>query len=110
MPTASTFTNKIEVDKSLITKQRLVAPQYIIKFSKDKNDWYTVWNNSIIAKYNGEKGKPVIPMRPYLDELYNVDQVKAVIELFDTKSFQFRNLITQKRFQSELKLLKPRNN
>ena len=110
MPTASTFTNKIEVDKSLITKQRLVAPQYVIKFSKDKNDWYTVWNNSIIAKYNGEKGKPVIPMRPYLDELYNVDRVKAVIELFDTKSFQFRNLITQKRFQNELKLLKPRNN
>ena len=49
-------------------------------------------------------------MRPYLDELYNVDRVKAVIELFDTKSFQFRNLITQKRFQNELKLLKPRNN
>ena len=49
-------------------------------------------------------------MRPYLDELYNVDKVKAVIELFDTKSFQFRNLITQKRFQNELRLLKPRNN
>lgn len=42
MPQASTFTNVIDMDKSLITKQRLVAPQYIIKFSKDRNDWYTV--------------------------------------------------------------------
>ena len=110
MSQASTFTNKIDVDKSLITKQRLVAPQYVIKFSKDKNDWYTVWNNAIVAKYQGEKGKPVIPMRPYLDELYSMEGVKAVIEQFDTRSYQFRNLITQKRFQSELRLLKPRNN
>lgn len=42
MPQASTFTNQIDVDKTLITKRRLVAPQYIIKFSKDRNDWYTV--------------------------------------------------------------------
>ena len=110
MPQASTFTNAIDMDKSLITKQRLVAPQYIIKFSKDKNDWYTVWNNNIVAKYQGEKGKPVIPMRPYLDELYSMEGVKAVIEQFDTRSYQFRNLITFKRFQSELRLLKPRNN
>lgn len=110
MPQSSTFTNVIDMDKSLITKQRLVAPQYIVKFSKDRNDWYTVWNNSIVAKYQGEKGKPVIPMRPYLDELYSMEGVKAVIEQFDTRSYQFRNLITFKRFQSELRLLKPRNN
>lgn len=109
-PQSSTFTNKIDVDKSLITKQRLVAPQYIVKFSKDKNDWYTVWNNNIVAKYQGEKGKPVIPMRPYLDELYSTDRVMIVLEQYDTRCYQFRNLITQKRFQSELRLLKPRNN
>lgn len=110
MPTASTFTNKIDVDKSLITKQRLISPLMVIKFSKNKGDWYTVWNNNIVAPYNGEKGKPVIPMRPYLDELYSMDKVKAVIEVFDTRSFLFRNMITQKRFQNELRLLKPRNN
>lgn len=42
MPRASTFTNKIDADKSLITKERLIAPQYVIKFSKDRGDWYTV--------------------------------------------------------------------
>lgn len=109
MPTASTFTNKVEVDKSLVTKKRLVEPLYIIKFSKNQGDWFTVWNNNIIAPYNKEKGKPVISMRPYLDEVYTMEGVKAVIETFDTRSYQFRNLITFKRFQSEMALLKPRN-
>lgn len=38
MPTASTFTNKVETDKGLVTKTRLVQPLYIIKFSKDQGD------------------------------------------------------------------------
>lgn len=42
MPTASTFTNKVETDKSLVTKQRLIEPLYIVKFSKDMGDWFTV--------------------------------------------------------------------
>lgn len=108
MPTASTFTNSIELDKSLICKDRLKAPVAIVKFSKDKRDWFTIWNNNIVTFYNGEKGKPVFAMRPYLDELYSTDRVNAMIELFDTRSLQFRNMITFKRFQTEMSLLKPR--
>lgn len=107
MPEASTFTNKIETDNTLITKQPLVAPQYVIKFQKTKDTWFTVWNNNIVAQFNGEK-KPIRAMRPYLDELYNVEMPKNVITMFDSRSFQFRNLITFKRFQKELELLKPR--
>ena len=108
MPEASTFTNKIETDKTLITKQRLKSPTAIIKFSKMKSDWYTIWDGNIICKFNGEKGKRVIAMRPYLDEVYNQDLVNNILLLFDTRCLQFRNLITFKRFQAELALLKPR--
>ena len=107
LPGASTFTNKIDTDNTLIDKSQLVAPNYIIKFNKDKNHWYTVWNGNIIAKYNGEK-KPVIAMRPYLDEQFNVELQKNIITLFDSRSLSFRNLITFKKFQSDLELLKPR--
>ena len=107
MPTASTFTNKIETDKTLITKQRLKTPEYIIKFTKDKNDWFTVWDGNIIKKYNGEK-KRVIAMRPYIDELYSADLMKNIITLFDTRCYYFTNLITFKQFQKQLELLKPR--
>lgn len=107
MPTASTFTNKIDTDNTLINKSQLIAPNYVIKFTKDKGHWYTVWNSNIVTKYNGEK-KPVIAMRPYLDEVFNVETQKNMITLFDTRSLQFRNLITFKQFQSDMEALKPR--
>lgn len=107
MPDASTFTNKIETDYSLVYKGRLESPQYIVKFSKYKEDWFTVWNNNVIKKYNNER-VTVIPMRPYLDELYNVKSVNDIITQFDTRSYLFHNLITFKLFQKNLELLKPR--
>ena len=105
MPTASTFTNKIDVDTSLVTKKRLIRPTYVIQFNKQ--EMFTVWDSNIVARYQGEKVQ-VIPMRPYLDALYNVERVNAVIELFDTRCYYFRNLITQKQFKKQLELLKPR--
>ena len=47
-------------------------------------------------------------MRPYLDEVFNVDVQKNMIILFDTRSLQFRNLIRFKQFQSDMEELKPR--
>ena len=107
LPTASTFTNKIDTDNTLIDKSQLIEPNYVIKFTKDPKDWFSVWNSNIVKKYNGEK-KPVIAMRPYIDELFTLEQQKNVILLFDTRSFRFRNLITFKQFQQQLELLKPR--
>ena len=107
MPDASTFTNEIKIDNTLITKQRLIKPTYTIKFTKYKFDWFTVWDNSVICKYNGEK-VPIVPMRPYLDEIYNLERVNTIIQLFDTRSYLFRNLLTQKQYKKQLELLKPR--
>lgn len=107
LPTASTFTNKVNVDNTLVNKSPLVSPNYIIKFTKNEKDWFTVWNSNIVAKYNGEK-KPILAMRPYIDEVFNVDIQKNMIELFDTRSFTYRNLITFKQFQNNMELLKPR--
>lgn len=107
LPTASTFTNKIETDNALVDKSPLKSPVRIIKFHKEKKYWFTVWNSNIICKWNGEK-KPVIAMRPYLDEVYVSEKVNEVITQFDTRCFKFRNLITFKEFQSNLEMLKPR--
>lgn len=105
MPTASTFTNQIDVDTTLVTKQRLIRPSYVIKFDKDTR--FTVWDSNVIARWNGELA-PIVSMRPYIDELYNVDRMNTVIALFDSRSYLFHNLITQKQFKKELELLKPR--
>ena len=109
LPNASMYSNKQEVDKTLLYSGKLIRPEYIIKFSKDKNKWYTVWDGNIIAPYKGEK-KTAIPMRPYLDEIYNPDTQKQMIQLFDTRCFYYKNLITFKQFQSDMEELKPRTN
>lgn len=107
LPNASTFTNKIKTDDTLVDKSPLLKPLRVIKFKKDPNHWYTIWNSNIIAKYNGEV-KRAIPMRPYLDEVYIVEEVRNIILQFDTRCFHYRNLITFKQFQSEIAELKPR--
>ena len=108
MPNASTFTNKIDTDTTLISSRRAIHPDYIIKFSKDKEDWFTVWDSNLILPYNGEKTSSVISMRPYIDSTFLTTLRDNVVSLFDTRSFCFRNLITFKKFQKQLVLLKPR--
>ena len=104
MPTASTFTNEIRTDESLVFKGRLTKPSAIIKFARGKENWFTVWDSKCVAQYNGEKGT-VIAMRPYLDELFSAELRDSMIKMFDTRSFLFRNLITFKMFQKNLEIL-----
>lgn len=104
---ASTFTNEIEIDRSLlVSKRQRYSPQYIVKFGKTKDTWFTVWNNNIISDYNNES-KQVISMRRYLDEIYDREAANAVIDQFDVRAFKFTTLATFKKFQKQIKLIKP---
>ena len=104
---ASTFTNEIQIDRSLLVSKRLrQSPQYIVKFGKTKDTWFTVWNNNIISDYNNES-KQVISMRRYLDEIYDREAANAVIDQFDVRAFKFTTLATFKKFQKQIKLIKP---
>lgn len=107
MGQASTFTNEIQIDRSLlVNKRKRIKPIYVIKFRKEQDTWFTVWNNNIISPYKGEE-KQVVAMRRYLDELYNQDQVNAIIEQYDARAFRFISLSCFKRFQKQMRLLKP---
>lgn len=107
MGNASTFTNEIEIDRSLlVSKRQRYSPQYIVKFGKTKDTWFTVWNNNIISDYNNES-KQVISMRRYLDEIYDREAANAVIDQFDVRAFKFTTLATFKKFQKQIKLIKP---
>lgn len=110
MPNASTFTNKIETDTTIITKKPLKNLNYIIKFSKRKDDWFTLWDSKVISKYKNQSFSPsnVIAMRPFLDEKFMVEKVKNIVARFDARDFEFKNLITFKQFQKQLTLLRPK--
>ena len=104
MGNASTFTNEIEIDRSLIvSKRQRVTPQNIIKFAKTQDTWFTLWNNSIISDYNKEE-KPTIAMTRYLDECYDLDLANSIRDRFDARVFKFTTLATFKKFQKQLKL------
>lgn len=106
MGQASTFTNEIELDRSLIcSKRERQKPTAIIKFTKQKSDWFTIWNGDIISQWNKEDCKLEIPMTRYLDAFYNDDAKKQVQEMFDARVFKFTTLATFKRFQKQLRLL-----
>ena len=107
MPKASTFTNQIKSDDSLVCHRRLNKPTCIIKFHSDEESWFTVWDSCIIARYKHEHVQP-IAMRPYIDEFYQNKVRDTIIAQFDTRSFLYKDLITFKLFQKHLELLKPR--
>ena len=109
MPEASTFTNKIEEDYSLINKQRRIRPSMIFKFTKSKEDWFTLWDGNIITKYNNEKTFEV-NMRPYLYGRYKQEIAQQIIDRFDSRGFQYKDLIDFKRFKKNIQSLKPRKN
>ena len=106
MPNASTFTNKITVDDSLVYKGRLVKPAALIKFSKDNSHNFILWDNNVIGCYHGETPPVKTPMYPYLDEVFNVKNRNNIIEIFDNRGYRYRDLITFKKFQKELTMLK----
>lgn len=102
----SNYTNELKKDISLITKQRLMSPQYIIKFSKSRSDMFLVWENNIITRYKGQPIKSVVAMKPYLDDRYNPERRQTVIDIFDAKAYKFDTLITLSYFQGALQKIR----
>lgn len=103
----SNFTNKIEVDYSLLWKGRVKCPNFLIKFTKDKATWYTVWDGNIVKKYNGEKCI-VIAMRRGLDEKYIKQRADMVIKNYDARGFRYYDIATQLMFDKEIEMITPK--
>lgn len=102
----SNYTNELTKDTRLICKKRLIKPTAIIKFTKDPQNWYTVWDGNIIRRYNREKVERVIAMRPYINEFYSMELRKMVIDQYDAKGWRFSNLIVQSYFQGDLEMVR----
>jgi hypothetical protein len=102
----SNYTNELKKDISLICKDRLSNPRYIIKFGKTRDKQFVVWEHNVITRYKGQPIKRVIAMRPYLDTNYNPEGKNMVLEMFDARAFKFDTLITLSYFQGELQIIR----
>lgn len=104
------YTNIVLRDLELIKKKstRIRKVTNIIKFTKEKTNWFCLYDGKYIRRYRGEtfKRDKVISMRRYLDELFNPEAVKKVIERFDARYFKYCDIMSQALFQAQLKLIK----
>lgn len=104
----SNYTNELTKDIHLLTQKRRKKPTGMIKFSKEANHWYIIWDGNIISRYKREtlpKAK-VIAMKPYLDEFYSMERRKMVIDIYDAEGWKFTDLITQSYFQGDLEFIR----
>lgn len=104
----SNYTNMLNKDKSLITKQRCKKPTAIIKFGKSTDKWYTVWDGKVIKRYNKEK-LPIesdFCMLPYINSYYSLEKRQTIFDMYNARVFKFPNLIVQAYFQEELRMIK----
>ena len=104
------YTNVVERDLELIKPKRTRIRKItaVIKFSKDRNHWYCLYDDIYIRKWKGEcfSKDIVIPMKRYLDELFNPETMNTVIERYDARGFMYTDLMSQALFTTELKQIK----
>lgn len=98
----SNFTNKLSKDIEIIDKSRCKHAHLIIKFSKNHGDWYTLWDNGIIKRWNHDNCNAYIAMRPYLNGIYDKEAKQSVIERFDARGYKFNSLVTLAYFTDAL--------
>lgn len=99
------FTNKFVKDLSLLYKGRLTHPQYIVKYSKDMGDWFTVWDGNVICPFNGEK-KPSVAMKRYIDDTFIPTLRDNVIEQEDVRAFKYKDILTQSLWRKNMEIIK----
>ena len=105
-PESSAYTNKIDRDRTLLTKKRLIKPTAVIHF--DKKNKFTIWDNNVVKEYNGEKCNINVAMRPYIDLPFDIELRDNIVYLYDCQSLMFSSLISKSKFSHQLTLIKPR--
>ena len=99
------FTNKIERDLAQLYKKRRIKPSYIVKFAKDKSEWFTVWDDKIVAPYAGEKVR-AIAMKRYIDDVFDTQLRDSVIEMEDVRYYYYTSILTQSLFRKSMEAIK----
>ena len=104
------YTNVVKQDMEQIVskKTKLKNVTQVIKFSKNPNDWFTVWDDKVIRRYNNQpyKKDQSIPMKRYLDDVFDPIMVQIVFDKHDAKYYLYGDLMTKALFQADMKVLK----
>lgn len=100
------FNNEIARDTATLYQGKLRKPTAIIKFSVDKRDWFTLWDNRVIRKYKGEKIKNVIAMRRHVAEVFEPERRDVILSKYDARGLFYADLVSQALFVKMIKEIK----
>lgn len=106
----SNYTNIADCDRDSLKKKnvRISRVTMLIKFSTKPADWFCLYDNKYIRKYQGETVRKtlMLAMVRNIDEVFLPDVVKALWEAYELREFLYCDLTTQASFKSHMKLLK----
>ena len=98
---------KVERDLSMIKpkKTQIHKVTHLIMFSKQKNDWFCVYDSKYIRKYNGEtvNANKIITMRRHNDKIFNPEKVQMVFDLYDSMSYSYCDIISMASLQARMR-------
>lgn len=104
------FSNKSNrnFDRIMTTDTGMLRPVALIKFSREQNEWFVLYEKNVIKRYKKQQVKAIIPMRPYIDEVFIPDKRDLLFQLYDAKALWFGDMLTAVCFEKCLKDLRPR--
>lgn len=101
---------KVERDLSMIKpkKTQIHKVTQLIMFTKQKSDWFCVYDNKYIRKYKNEQvnKNKIITMRRHNDKPFNPELVTAVFDLYDSMCYSYCDIISMASFQARMRELK----
>ena len=94
-------------DMSLLKEKKVKIHKisYVIKFSKYKRDWYSVYDSKYIRQYKNESFKKELSVAMYrnIDETFIPERAKVVLDINDTRGFMFCDLMSMASFNARMK-------
>ena len=106
----SNYSNKVKLDLGQIKprKRRLIKVTSLIKFSKQPQDWFCVYDGKCIRRYKGESVNKslIVPMRRHIDEIFIDKSVNIVYNMYDAKAYTYADVISLATFRAKMKELK----
>lgn len=106
----SNYTNIAKLDmESLKDKHtRINKVSMLLKFSKDKEHWYCLYDGRYIRKYRGEtiaKSKQYGMVR-HVDETYTDEIKENIFLIYEQRGFEYCDLLSMAAFKEDMKRLK----
>ena len=102
--------NDVQRDLTLLKakKTKIHKVTSVIKFSSFKRDWYCIYDGRYIRQYRNESFKKELSIAMYrnIDELFNPDLAKTVLNMSDVRGYMFCDLMSMASFKARMKEFK----